>query len=94
MTRPDDIDPAIWEAAEEAYLEAIYMTTSDEPQNMVRMVAVAIKAERERAALAACDPEKTYGTHRSLEYLNGYVEGRADAAKDIRNHPTAPRNAE
>ena len=43
---PEDV----LETAEEAYLQAIYMTTSDEPQNMVRMVARAILAERERVA--------------------------------------------
>lgn len=39
--------------AEEAYQQAIYMTTSDEPQNMVLMVARAIMAERERCARIA-----------------------------------------
>jgi hypothetical protein len=39
--------------AEEAYQAAIYMTTSDEPQNMVLMAARVLMAERERCASIA-----------------------------------------
>lgn len=44
-----DIPHDVMMLAEEAYQQAIYMTTSDEPQNMVGMVARAIMAEREHA---------------------------------------------
>lgn len=49
----EDIPQSVLAIAEEAYQQAIYMTTSDEPQNMVLMVARAIMAERERCAKLA-----------------------------------------
>jgi len=49
MTETDKVPDDILRLAEEAYQEAIYMTTSDEPQKMVQMVARAIMAERERS---------------------------------------------
>lgn len=40
--------------------------------------------ERERCAAAANPPGKTYGnSNGDLSYLNGYVNGRADAEKAI-----------
>lgn len=63
--------------AEEAYQQAIYMTTTDEPQNMVHMVARAILAERERCAHVA----DTHGLDGGSDFCQGCGEDIAAAIR-------------
>lgn len=50
---PDDV----MRLAEDVYQQGIYMTTEDTPQAIVRMLAKAIMAERNRA-IEACEVQK------------------------------------
>lgn len=60
VSKPEDIPQSVLAVAEEAYQQAIYMTTSDEPQNMVLMVARAIMAERARCAKVCEDQAQQF----------------------------------
>lgn len=70
--KPDDIPEDVMSAAEDAYQAAIYMTTHDEPQAMVAMVARAIMAERERTEARMLDLLKAPAAVR-VNYLRGNI---------------------
>lgn len=48
MNRPEDIPEDVMAAAEERYLDAVVMTSKDEPKAIVLMIARSILEERQR----------------------------------------------
>ena len=82
MSKPTDIPQDVWDEAERTWRSVIHRDANN--YSICTFIARAILAERERCAMKAIDPEKTYGTSRGIEYLNGYIEGRSAAAAAIR----------
>jgi hypothetical protein len=53
-----------------------------------------IAALVERCAIAACDPNKTYGSPYGMDYLTAYMTGRINAAEAVRALSPFPRTGE
>lgn len=81
MTRPDDIPHDVLVLAEEAYQRAIVITTSDEPRDMVRMVARAILAERRRCTLVA----RRHAAGRISQSSSANMQGQKKEARDFQS---------
>lgn len=75
MTRPDDVPESVLAMAEEAYQQAIYMTTEDEPKAMVLMVARAIMAAEKRGReLGRADSDRLDFLDSLNAALNGHYK--------------------